>query len=99
MQGDAHTTAALATWPPEGDAAPAEATRRLKRDILGLGDPDPPDRAFLRALRRFLADTAPPWHSDHLCFGAVDSVKLFGRALSAADVSTEASTTTTTPAV
>ena len=44
LQGDAHTAAALATWPPEGDAAPAEATRRLKRDILGPRDPDSYDR-------------------------------------------------------
>jgi uncharacterized protein (UPF0276 family) len=43
---------------------------------LGLGDPDPPDAAFLRALRRFLEDTATPWHSDHLCFGAVDGAHL-----------------------
>ena len=43
-RGDAHTAAALATWPPEGDAAPAEATRRLKRDILGPRDSDSYDR-------------------------------------------------------
>lgn len=44
LQGDAHTAAALATWPPEGDAAPAEATRRLKRDILGPREHDSVDR-------------------------------------------------------
>ncbi len=44
LQGDAHTAAALATWPPEGDAAPAEATRRLKRDILGPSGSDRYDR-------------------------------------------------------
>jgi len=44
LQGDAHTAAALATWPPEGDAAPAEATRRLKRDILGPRDAEHYDR-------------------------------------------------------
>lgn len=44
LRGDAHTAAALATWPPEGDAAPAEATRRLKRDILGPRDTDSYDR-------------------------------------------------------
>lgn len=44
LRGDAHTAAALATWPPEGDAAPAEATRRLKRDILGPRETDSYDR-------------------------------------------------------
>lgn len=44
LRGDAHTAAALATWPPEGDAAPAEATRRLKRDILGPREADSYDR-------------------------------------------------------
>jgi tetratricopeptide (TPR) repeat protein len=44
LRGDAHTAAALATWPPEGAAAPAEATRRLKRDILGPRETDSYDR-------------------------------------------------------
>ena len=35
LRGDAHTAAALAAWPPTGDAAAAEATRQLKREILG----------------------------------------------------------------
>jgi uncharacterized protein (UPF0276 family) len=43
---------------------------------LGLGDPEPPDPAFLRALRAFLEATGTPWHSDHLCFGAVDGAHL-----------------------
>ncbi|WP_144290147.1 tetratricopeptide repeat protein [Ideonella sp. A 288] len=44
LQGDAHTAAALAAWPAQGDAAPAEAARRLKRDILGPRDDDNLDR-------------------------------------------------------
>ncbi|MEO7851605.1 MAG: tetratricopeptide repeat protein, partial [Rubrivivax sp.] len=36
--GDAHTTAAMAAWPEGGDAAAAEATRRLKGEILGPRD-------------------------------------------------------------
>jgi hypothetical protein len=35
--GDAHSAAALATW-PEGDAAAADATRSLKAEILGPRD-------------------------------------------------------------
>lgn len=33
--GDQHSAAALAAWPDDGDAAPAEATRKLKAEILG----------------------------------------------------------------
>ncbi|NRF65382.1 tetratricopeptide repeat protein [Aquincola sp. S2] len=40
--GDAHIGAALACWPEGGDAAAIEATRRLKREILG-----PRDEAFI----------------------------------------------------
>ena len=36
--GDIHTDAALASWPDAGDPAPAEATRNLKREILGPRD-------------------------------------------------------------
>ena len=43
---------------------------------LGLGDRAPPDPAFLRALRAFLESVGTPWHSDHLCFGAVDGAHL-----------------------
>ena len=35
QQGDAHTAAALASWPDSGDPAAAEATRALKGEILG----------------------------------------------------------------
>lgn len=44
LQGDAHSAAALAIWPAQGEAAPAEATRRLKQDILGPRDGDSFDR-------------------------------------------------------
>jgi tetratricopeptide (TPR) repeat protein len=43
LQGDAHSSAALAAWPAQtdpSDTAPAEAARRLKRDILGPRDED-----------------------------------------------------------
>ena len=43
---------------------------------LSLGDRDPPPRDFLRALRAFLEELGTPWHSDHLCFGAVDGAHL-----------------------
>ena len=43
---------------------------------LALGDRDPPERDFLRALRAFLEEVQTPWHSDHLCFGAVDGAHL-----------------------
>lgn len=35
QRGDAHTAAALAAWPPDGDPAAADATRRLKAEVLG----------------------------------------------------------------
>ncbi len=50
LQGDAHTTAALAAWPADsdaasgGDTASSEAARRLKRDILGPQDDGTHDR-------------------------------------------------------
>jgi tetratricopeptide (TPR) repeat protein len=37
-RGDAHTAAALASWPDGGDPAAAEATRALKGEILGPRD-------------------------------------------------------------
>jgi uncharacterized protein (UPF0276 family) len=43
---------------------------------MSLGGSDPLDGAYLRDLRGTLRDLGTPWHSDHLCVGAVD-----GRAL------------------
>jgi uncharacterized protein (UPF0276 family) len=43
---------------------------------LGLGDRALPDPGFLRALRTFLETVGTPWHSDHLCFGAVGGAHL-----------------------
>jgi uncharacterized protein (UPF0276 family) len=43
---------------------------------MSLGGSDPLDDAYLRDLRATLRDLGTPWHSDHLCVGAVD-----GRAL------------------
>jgi uncharacterized protein (UPF0276 family) len=43
---------------------------------MSLGGIDPLDDAYLRDLAAFVRDVRSPWHSDHLCFGAVD-----GRAL------------------
>jgi uncharacterized protein len=37
---------------------------------MSLGGVDPLDRAYLEALRRFIAETKSPWHSDHLSFGS-----------------------------
>ncbi len=43
---------------------------------MSVGGVDPLDDAYLRELAAFVRDAGSPWHSDHLCFGAVD-----GRAL------------------
>jgi uncharacterized protein len=43
---------------------------------LSVGGIDPLDGTYLSELAAFVRDVASPWHSDHLCFGAVD-----GRAL------------------
>jgi uncharacterized protein (UPF0276 family) len=37
-----------------------------------LGDPLPFDAGYLTDLRTFLSDLEVPWHSEHLCLGAVD---------------------------
>jgi uncharacterized protein (UPF0276 family) len=43
---------------------------------MSVGGVDPLDATYLRELAAFVRDVGSPWHSDHLCFGAVD-----GRAL------------------
>jgi uncharacterized protein (UPF0276 family) len=43
---------------------------------MSLGGVDPLDATYLDDLAAFVAQVRSPWHSDHLCFGAVD-----GRAL------------------
>jgi uncharacterized protein len=43
---------------------------------LSLGGFDPLDAVYLRELRAFVESVGSPWHSDHLCFGAVDGVAL-----------------------
>jgi hypothetical protein len=43
---------------------------------MSVGGVDPLDEGYLRELAAFVRDAGSPWHSDHLCFGAVD-----GRAL------------------
>jgi tetratricopeptide (TPR) repeat protein len=52
QRGDAHAAAAIAIWPHESDPTHGEATRRLKRDILG----PPDDRARDRLLPAEAAD-------------------------------------------
>lgn len=44
QRGDAHAAAALAIWPHETDPTHGEATRRLKRDILGPAEDRARDR-------------------------------------------------------
>jgi hypothetical protein len=39
---------------------------------MSLGGFDPLGDAYLRDLAAFLREMGTPWHSDHLCFGAVD---------------------------
>ena len=43
---------------------------------MSIGGVDPLDSGYLRDLAGFVRQVRSPWHSDHLCFGAVD-----GRAL------------------
>jgi uncharacterized protein (UPF0276 family) len=43
---------------------------------MSLGGSDPLDETYLRELAGFVREMKSPWHSDHLCLGAVD-----GRAL------------------
>ncbi|MBX3604037.1 MAG: tetratricopeptide repeat protein [Piscinibacter sp.] len=45
-RGDAHAAAALAAWPEESDPAHVQATKSLKREVLGPGN----DRAYDRLL-------------------------------------------------
>lgn len=39
---------------------------------MSLGGHDPLDGAYLRDLGAFVERVGSPWHSDHMCFGAVD---------------------------
>jgi uncharacterized protein (UPF0276 family) len=39
---------------------------------MSLGGHDPLDGAYLRDLGAFVKRVGSPWHSDHMCFGAVD---------------------------
>jgi uncharacterized protein (UPF0276 family) len=39
---------------------------------LSIGSTDPLDPAYLRALRRLIAEVEPAWVSDHLCWSGVD---------------------------
>jgi uncharacterized protein (UPF0276 family) len=39
---------------------------------LSLGGPDPLDEAYLDTLKGLLRTLGTPWHSDHLCIGAID---------------------------
>ena len=35
---------------------------------LGIGNPEPPDRAYLARLRDLVRHVKPPWVSDHFCW-------------------------------
>jgi hypothetical protein len=66
-----------------GGKYPATLTRLAARYpvvthglTMSLGGVDPLDEAYLRDLAAFVRELGSPWHSDHLCFGAVG-----GRAL------------------
>jgi uncharacterized protein (UPF0276 family) len=43
---------------------------------MSLGGTDPLDEGYLRDLSAILASLRTPWHSDHMCFGAVDGTVL-----------------------
>jgi uncharacterized protein len=43
---------------------------------LSLGGVDPLDEGYMREVAAFVRDARSPWHSDHLCFGAVDGRSL-----------------------
>ncbi|HEY3817293.1 MAG TPA: DUF692 domain-containing protein [Polyangiaceae bacterium] len=62
-------TAALATLAPRFPLLTHGLT-------MSVGGVDALDEGYLRELGAFVRDAGSPWHSDHLCFGAVD-----GRAL------------------
>ncbi len=63
-----------------GAAAPqaAPATTRSAGAALpmSLGGVDPLDEHYLTELAAFVRDVRTPWHSDHLCFGAVGGTYL-----------------------
>jgi uncharacterized protein (UPF0276 family) len=43
---------------------------------MGFGAVEPFDARYMTALKAFLDSVGTPWHSDHLCFAAVDGVYL-----------------------
>jgi uncharacterized protein (UPF0276 family) len=43
---------------------------------MSLGGHEPLGEKYLRELRAFVHDVASPWHSDHVCFGAVSGRRL-----------------------
>ncbi len=43
---------------------------------MSFGSLTPHEPGFLRDLRVFLREVQTPWHSDHLCFGAVEGASL-----------------------
>lgn len=43
---------------------------------MSLGGTDPLDREYLVELAAFVREMKSPWHSDHLCFGAVEGAIL-----------------------
>lgn len=43
---------------------------------LGIGNPDPPDPAYLRALRALVRETRTPWVSDHFCWCSASGAHL-----------------------
>jgi uncharacterized protein (UPF0276 family) len=46
-----------------------ESYRLVQHGVsLGIGGPDPPDRAYLERLKRLVKRVEPPWVSDHFCW-------------------------------
>lgn len=43
---------------------------------LGIGNPEPPDLDYLRALRALVRETRTPWVSDHFCWCGADGAHL-----------------------
>lgn len=58
QRGDAHAAAAIAIWPHESDPTHSEATRRLKRDILGPGEDRARDRLLPAEAAEHYAEVA-----------------------------------------
>lgn len=66
QRGDAHAAAAIAIWPHESDPTHGEATRRLKRDILGPAEDRARDRLLPAEAAAHYAEVVEVQHQREL---------------------------------